>query len=280
MTARRLIPFCKMHGAGNDYVFVDGFRAPLPSDPARFSRMVSDRHFGIGSDGLVLLLPGSGSNGGNGDKSDDRSEDDDRSAGGNDSENRRVADVLMRMWNADGSEGLMCGSAVRCVALLMALNGRCRQSCRIETASRTVDVRIDDVRRPTFVSEHGSPSAVTADNDNTALPGAFGMLTVDMGPPMLLQPNPQQIEIVVGPAEPTKLMFWDVSMGNPHAVVFVDRPSMETFRQLGPRLSTHSRFPEGTNAEFVCVRSATELAVSVWERGSGETMACGTGACA
>lgn len=203
------IPFIKMHGLGNDYIYVDCF---CPETAARIAkinladlaRRVSDRHFGIGSDGLVLILPS------------------------------KEADAKMRIFNADGSEAEMCGNAIRCVAKYLYENSICQsEHMQIETLAgiRLVTLQV--------------------------LFGKIIQATVNMGKPLI---QPASIHTGIAP-----IGYTAVNMGNPHAVFFCD---------------TVPQLPTNTNVEFVHVRNTKEIDVRVIERGSGETLACGTGACA
>ena len=219
------LPFVKMHGLGNDYVYFDCFQAATAeimakTDLSALARRVSDRHFGIGSDGLVLILPA------------------------------EEADARMRMFNADGSEAQMCGNAIRCVGKYLYESGICaKPELRIVTLSglKTLSLHIDN--------------------------GAVESVTVNMGIPEI---RPDTFSL-----DGTALDFMFVNMGNPHAVFFRDTPvSTEELHTLGPKIETHPHFPEGTNVEFACVRNEREIDMRVWERGTGETMACGTGTCA
>ena len=221
----KILPFIKMHGLGNDYVYIDCFpeetaKRIAKADLSALARRVSDRHFGIGSDGLVLILPS------------------------------KEADVQMRIFNADGSEAQMCGNAIRCVGKYVYESGICpRSTLTVETraGNRLLTLRIKD--------------------------GKVSSVTVNMSVPQIKQDS------LVLDADPLGFTF--VNMGNPHAVFFRKKLlSEEELAVLGKRISTHPSFPEGTNVEFVSVRSAHELDVQVWERGSGITLACGTGACA
>jgi diaminopimelate epimerase len=211
--------FSKMHGCGNDYVYVDGFRESV-GDPPALSRRVSDRHFGVGSDGLILLLPS------------------------------RKADVRMRMYNADGSEAEMCGNGVRCVAKLAYEAGHARKTEIAVEVGREGATRVLPIR----VSVSGD--RVTA-------------ARVDMGRPEVAAAE-ETVEGVRG---------LRVSMGNPHFVIF-DEPSDANVLGKGPSLERASAFPNRSNIEFARPEGATAIRLRVWERGSGETMACGTGACA
>lgn len=226
-----VIPFTKMHGIGNDYVYVDCFNQVV-ADPAALARRVSPRHTSIGADGLILICPST------------------------------VADCRMEMYNADGGRGEMCGNGIRCVAKYAYDHGRARVNpMRIET-----DAGIRDI---------------VLDLDGGVARGA----TVDMGEPILDGPRiPAAAE---GRIVDTDLAVGDrtyritcVSMGNPHCVVFVDDPGILDLPAIGPRFEKHPFFPKGVNTEFVRVNSDTSLTMRVWERGSGETAACGTGACA
>lgn len=234
--------FTKMQGAGNDYIYVDGFSETPPENPGRLAVKIADRHFGVGGDGLVLVLP---------------SECD-------------GADARMRMFNSDGSESEMCGNAIRCVGKLLYDRGICRENTvRIETGKGILTLEL--------FPENGK--VVRA--------------RVDMGPPIL---DPAEIPTTLrhggdptstAPVVNEKLRLDGlaipvccVSMGNPHCVVFVDRLDDDWVLKVGPRIETHEAFPRRVNAEFIVVESPTELRMRVWERGTGETLACGTGACA
>ena len=227
MNADRPLRFAKMHGAGNDYVYVAARDGPLPDDLPGLARALSHRNAGVGGDGLILVLP--------------------PEAGG---------DVRMRMFNADGSEGRMCGNGVRCVAKLAADRGLVpadAQAVVVETASgpRRVGLLRDD---------HGR-----------VVGGR-----VDMGRPEL---GPAAVGLVGDPpAEAGQLTF--VSMGNPHAVAFVDDLAAIDLPRLGPLVATNPAFAEGINAHFVQILAPDRLRIAHWERGSGPTLACGTGACA
>jgi diaminopimelate epimerase len=225
--------FTKMQGAGNDYVYVDCFRSPIPENPAELARKVADRHFGIGGDGLILIMPS------------------------------READARMRMFNADGSESEMCGNGVRCVAKYVYDHGIARKpTLRIETGrgvlSLALVVRKDRVERVRV--DMGEP-ILAPDEIPTTLPGApvvNAELTVDG----------------------RKLQVTCVSMGNPHCITFVDELNDDWVFRVGSKVEVDPHFPRRVNAEFVQVISPNEVRMRVWERGSGETLACGTGASA
>ena len=209
--------FTKMHALGNDYVYVDGFRDPLPADPAAAAVKVSRFHTGIGSDGLILIEPCEG------------------------------YDARMRIFNADGSEAEMCGNGLRCVAKYLHDEGHAKDPViRVLTGAglRTAQVLPD------------------------------GTVRAGMGMPLLLG----SLSLTVPNAGP--LTFYRVSAGNPHAVTFDAYEEGSAFYEDGRAVETDRAFPEGTNVEFVRVSGENELDVRVWERGSGATLACGTGACA
>ncbi len=222
-----------MHGCGNDYVYVDCFAQTL-EDPARVARVVSDRHFGIGSDGLILIKPS--------DK----------------------ADFMMDMYNADGSRGKMCGNGIRCLAKYVYDHGLTdKTSISVETLS--------GVRHLELEVENGKVANVR----------------VNMGAPVL-RPDLIPADFPDGPVVARPLSAGGreyrvtcVSMGNPHCVVFMDEDvrSLE-LEKIGPAFEHHPAFPEGVNTEFANADGRGRLRMRVWERGSGETMACGTGACA
>ena len=225
--------FTKMHGAGNDYVYVNCFSERIPGDPAALAQAVSDRHCGIGADGLILICPS------------------------------EQADVRMRMFNADGSESEMCGNGVRCVAKYVYDHGLSRQNpLRIETGRGvlTLDLRLAEGRVDQVRVNMGSPILQSA-LIPTTLPG---------DPPVRARLD------VAG----RNLEVTCVSMGNPHCITYVDEISDDWVLRVGPQVERHPAFPRRVNAEFVHVLSPREVRMRVWERGSGETQACGTGACA
>jgi diaminopimelate epimerase len=231
--------FTKMHGIGNDYVYVNGF-AEAVVDPVSVAKKVSDRHFGIGSDGLILILPS------------DR------------------ADVRMRMFNADGSESEMCGNGVRCVAKYSFDHGLTRNNpMKVETGRGVLSLAL----------ELGADKKVR-------------QVTVNMGEPILeLAKIPvdrdklvkgtreHEYRLSVGPGN-EMLDATFVSMGNPHAVMFVADVKAIDLDRIGPSVENHKAFPRRINAHWVQVHSRGEVTMRTWERGSGITLACGTGACA
>ena len=224
--------FTKMHGCGNDYVYVNCFKEQV-DDPSKLAVQVSDRHFGIGSDGLILICPS------------------------------EQADFRMRMFNADGSEGKMCGNGVRCIAKYVydyGLTDKTRISIETKGGIKYLDLQVEN--------------------------GKVKTVKVDMGEPILNTkeiPVEWQKEKMIG--EKVKINGQEyemtcVSMGNPHAVVWVDDTASLPLEKIGPIFEKHAMFPERVNTEFVQILNKKEVNMRVWERGSGETLACGTGACA
>lgn len=238
--------FTKMHGIGNDYVYVDGAREKL-ADPAGVARFVSDRHFGIGSDGLILINPSD------------------------------VADFEMEMYNADGSRGKMCGNGIRCVGKYVSDHHMTQKDeITVETLA--------GIKHLKLFKENGK----------------VNLVRVDMGTPIL---QPEQIPVDVnafGGIHTTHLEPYGdiileteiplkeslsmkgtcVSMGNPHCVVQVSDVAGYDVSGIGPLFEHNPLFPEGVNTEFIHVTDRRNISMRVWERGSGETWACGTGACA
>ena len=233
--------FTKMQGAGNDYVYVDCFHERLPDDPAELARRVSDRHFGIGGDGLILICPPKAA----------------------------AADARMWMFNADGSEAEMCGNGIRCLAKYVHDHGICpKETLKIETAAGvlSLDLEVVDGRTERVRVDMGEP-ILEPERVPTTLPGNSEL----DGNPVVQTP----LEI-----DGHSLRVTCVSMGNPHAIIYVDEPTDHWVLDIGPKLEVDAHFPNRTNAEFVQVISPTEVRMRVWERGSGETLACGTGATA
>jgi diaminopimelate epimerase len=225
--------FTKMHGAGNDYIYVDAFAQPLPEDVAGTARAVSDRHFGVGADGLIFICP-----------ADD-------------------ADAEMRMYNADGSYAEMCGNGIRCVAKYVYDHGIARRdTLAITSGGRRyeLDLSLRDGRVERVRVDMGEPILRAADIPTT-LPGD--------------PPTDVPFEIAG-----RRLAVTCVSMGNPHCVAFVDEANDELVLGVGPKIEVDPRFPRRTNVEFVEVLNRETARQRTWERGSGETLACGTGACA
>jgi diaminopimelate epimerase len=229
--------FTKMHGAGNDYVYVDCFSQPVPNDIPELARRISDRRFGVGSDGLILICPS------------------------------ERGDAEMRMFNADGSYGEMCGNGMRCVAKYVYDHGiQRRDTLKIESAGRMLSLDLSVVR------------------------GKVEQVKVDMGEPILI---PAKIPTTLcppgGPDGPTIDMPVSIGgrefnvncvlLGNPHCVVFVDEITDDWVLGIGPKIEVDAHFPKRINVEFAKASSRKDLHQRTWERGSGETLACGSGAC-
>ena len=224
--------FTKMHGLGNDYVYVNCFEEKIDNPPA-VARFVSDRHFGIGSDGLIMINPS------------------------------KTADFEMEMYNADGSRGEMCGNGIRCVAKYVydyGLTDKTQISVETLGGIKYLDLTVED--------------------------GKVSLVKVDMGKPELeadLIPIISEREQVID--EPIEVdgkeyHMTGVSMGNPHAVIYVDDVKGLDMEKIGPKFENHERFPKRINTEFVHCIDRQTVEMRVWERGAGETLACGTGACA
>ncbi len=225
--------FTKMHGIGNDYVYVNCFEETV-ENPSEVSKFVSDRHFGIGSDGLILIKPS------------------------------EVADCYMEMYNADGSRSAMCGNGIRCVAKYIYDYG----------LTDKTEVDVDTAAGIKHI-------VLTIEN------GKVAKACVDMGEPILkpeLVPVVGEGEILVDEpimVDEQEYHMTCVSMGNPHAVVFLDEDIKNLeIEKIGPKFENHERFPERVNTEFMNVLDRSTMNLRVWERGSGETWACGTGTCA
>jgi diaminopimelate epimerase len=223
--------FTKMQGAGNDYIYVDCVRQPAPKNLAALAKAISDRHFGVGGDGLILIGPS------------------------------ERADARMRMFNADGSEAEMCGNGIRCVAKFVYDHGIAKKtSLTIETGRGILALDLE------------------------VAGGKVNRVRVDMGEPIL---ESAKIPTTL-PGDPpvnSRLPAYDltvtcVSMGNPHCIAFVEEITDHLVLGVGPKVEIDPAFPRRVNVEFVKVNRRDDVAVRVWERGSGETLACGTGACA
>lgn len=237
--------FTKMHGCGNDYIYVDGSREQIPAEKKpELVRRLSDRHFGIGGDGVIFINPS------------------------------LEADFEMEMYNMDGTRAEMCGNGIRCVAKFVYDKGLTAQnSIRIVSCGKVKHLELN--------VENGKVSTVR----------------VNMGPPILKAGEIPVIindtavangcvanreEVISDPIEAGGKIYkmTCVSMGNPHAVVFVEDVSSLELEKIGPLFENHARFPNRTNTEFVKVIDQETIEMRVWERGTGETLACGTGACA
>ena len=224
--------FTKMHGIGNDYVYVNCFEETV-KDPSAVAKFVSDRHFGIGSDGLILIKPS------------------------------EIADCEMDMYNMDGSQGAMCGNGIRCVAKYVYDYGIVKKT-NISVATKSGVKYLD----------------LTVEN------GKVSTVKVNMGAPIL---KASQIPVIADTDQVINASFevrreyyhvTAVSMGNPHAVVYIDDVDNLRIEKIGPYFEHHSAFPDRVNTEFVKVIDNHTVQMRVWERGAGETLSCGTGACA
>ncbi|HEY1685334.1 MAG TPA: diaminopimelate epimerase [Tepidisphaeraceae bacterium] len=228
--------FTKMHGLQNDYVYVNGFEERV-NDPPALARAISHRHTGVGSDGMILILPS------------------------------QKADVRMRMFNADGSEGEMCGNGIRCLAKYVFDRGIAKSNpLKVETGRGVLNLQLQ-----------------------TGRDGKIEQVTVNMGEPVLELPKipfdiehavrtkvPHTYRITTGPGYEVEVI--PVSVGNPHAAIFVDDVSKVSLEEIGPVIEHHKSFPKRVNAHWVQVVNENEIIMRTWERGSGITLACGTGA--
>ncbi len=229
-----LIKFTKMHGCGNDYVYINGFTEKIASeDKPEMVRFMSDRHFGIGGDGVIFINPS------------------------------EEADFEMEMYNADGSRSEMCGNGIRCVAKFVYDKGLTKNK-------KITIISAGQVKYLDLTVENGKVSKVR----------------VNMGMPILV---PEQIPVIAEGQqvvnEPivvkgNEYRMTCVSMGNPHAVVFAEDVANMPLESVGPYFENHERFPRRVNTEFVEVENRNTVFMRVWERGTGETLACGTGCCA
>ena len=239
MKGKKEIPFIKMHGIGNDYIYIDTIGKETPEylkeeNLPDLSRKISERHFGVGSDGLILILPSD------------------------------IADFRMRIFNADGSEAKMCGNGVRCVGkYVYDLGFTNKKSITIETNSgiKTLELINGDKEVESVIVDMGSPF--------------FKRSQI----PAVGEPDSIMEEVEMESAD-KKFKITGVGMGNPHGVTFMDDLSNLNLEKIGPSLENNSLWPHRANIEFVKVINHDEIEIRVWERGSGETMACGTGACA
>ena len=231
--------FTKMHGLGNDYVYINGFEHDV-ADPAALAVRIADRHFGVGGDGLILVLP--------------------PQPGVN-------ADVRMRMFNNDGSEAEMCGNGIRCVCKFAHDRGlTTAHPIRVETGNGVLILNYQ-------TNGDGKVYAVTVDMGEPILEPA----AIPVDPSRMRRTDqPQTFELTVGGERYTATC---VSMGNPHAVIYIDGTA-EDWRTRGRAIERHPAFPNKVNVHFVHVESPERVRVWHWERGTGETLACGTGACA
>lgn len=242
------VRFTKMEGCGNDYVYISGFEYPLdPAQKPEIVKRLSDRHFGIGGDGVIFINPS------------------------------KIADFEMEMWNADGTRGEMCGNGIRCVGKFVYDKGMTQdKEITVESFGKVKYLTL-------FTEECGGKELVTS-------------VRVNMGEPILDAPSipvvadasPVVAESIHIPIEGIgeygesdgDYEMTCVSMGNPHAVVYIDSTDDLQIETIGPLFENHSRFPNRTNTEFVQIIDREHVKMRVWERGSGETLACGTGCCA
>ena len=226
------LKFTKMHGIGNDYIYFNCFKEKI-DDPEALAIRLSDRHFGVGGDGIIMIMPS------------------------------EAADFRMRMFNADGSEGKMCGNATRCIGKYVYDRGLTdKTDITLETLS--------GIKKLHLSVKDGAVETVSVD---------MGKAVLDAPKIPVLAKTPRVIgePVHIAGGEPT---ITCVSMGNPHCVVFTDGIDDMPLEQIGPKFENYPIFPERVNAEFVEAVDAKTLRMRVWERGSGETWACGTGACA
>lgn len=227
-----------MHGAGNDYVYVDCFSNDVPHDPESLAVAIANRRTGVGGDGLILIRPSD------------------------------VADARMQMFNADGSESEMCGNGIRCVAKYLYDHDIClKKRMKIETGAGilALELSVENGTVQQVRVDMGEP-ILAASEIPTLLGGASGMANQVVNVPLSVDGHEFQVTCV--------------SMGNPHCIIFVDQATDDWVLGVGPKIESDARFPAKVNIEFVEVKSPTEVHQRTWERGSGETLACGTGASA
>jgi diaminopimelate epimerase len=227
------IEFTKMHGLGNDYLFIDAQHCPV-DDPAELSRAMSHRHLGAGADGIILVMPGEGE-----------------------------ADFAMRIFNADGSEAETCGNGIRCFAKYVYERGMIAKTDFViltGAGPNRVELRLEDGLVQSVRSNMGSPRF-----DRTEIP--------------MVGPSGRVIEEKLAIPDQTFAVTC-VNIGNPHAVIFVDDATTVPLAEIGPQIENHPSFPQRTNVEFVTAQDRDNIVMRIWERGSGITMASGSGSCA
>ena len=242
------VRFIKMEGCGNDYVYISGFDFPLdPAQKPELVKRLSDRHFGIGGDGVIFINPS------------------------------QIADFEMEMWNADGTRGEMCGNGIRCVGKFVYDKGLTQdKEITVESFGKVKYLTL-------FTEEADGKEAVTSVRVNMGEP-----ILDAPGIPVVADVSPVVAESIHIPVEGIgdcgesggDYEMTCVSMGNPHAVVYIDSMDDLQIETIGPLFENHSRFPNRTNTEFVQIIDPEHVKMRVWERGSGETLACGTGCCA
>lgn len=246
--------FTKMHGAGNDYIYINCFEETVQS-PSELAIKLSDRHFGIGADGLILIMPSD------------------------------TADCFMDMYNADGSRGKMCGNGIRCVGKYIYDHDIAKKPVvKIDTLSgiKTLTLQIENDKAVAATVEMGAPILDAPLIPTTLLEGG-PIVDLPVRLPGFYDADGSRY---IGPdvselgSSPMELNLTCVSMGNPHAVIVVDDPAAFPVRRIGSYIEKHPAFPEGVNVHFISVSDPSHITIRTWERGSGETLACGTGNCA
>ncbi|VAX40241.1 Diaminopimelate epimerase [hydrothermal vent metagenome] len=233
---QKKLPFTKMHGTGNDYIFLDTITHDIPSNADQLAIAMSDRHTGIGADGLILIHPSS------------------------------VADARMQMFNADGSEAEMCGNGLRCVGKYLFDHNICRQkSLKIETLRGILNLSL--------VVEKNKVNEVCINMGKPIFDPAKIPTTLEGSPPV-------NVKLFDGEGFCDEILVTTLSMGNPHCVLFVEEFNDELVTSLGSKIEHHPAFPNRVNVGFAKIESPSQMQLRLWERGCGETLACGTGACA
>lgn len=246
------IRFTKMEGCGNDYVYISGFDHQIePALKPEIVKRLSDRHFGIGGDGVIFINPS------------------------------RIADFEMEMWNADGTRGEMCGNGIRCVGKFVYDKGLTDQK----------EITVESFGKVKYLTLYTEGTDDPAGSGYSKKKEQVASVRVNMGAPILeageipvlAQASPvvqDPIRIPAAPSGSSMYRMTCVSMGNPHAVVYIDSTDALEIEKVGPLFEHHERFPNRTNTEFVQILDREHVKMRVWERGSGETLACGTGCCA
>ncbi|MGI6039604.1 MAG: diaminopimelate epimerase [Clostridiales bacterium] len=246
--------FTKMHGTGNDYIYIDCFEEKV-DNPEELAVLLSNRNFGIGADGLILIQPS------------------------------EKYDCFMDMYNADGSRGKMCGNGIRCVGKYIYEHGIARRdTVTVDTLSgiKTLSLDIDGDRVTSVTVEMGAP-ILEASLIPTTLRESGSIVDMPVRLPGLYDSEGSRYighdvsDLGICPME---LSMTCVSMGNPHAVIVVDDPLKFPVRRIGSYLEKHPSFPEGVNVQFISIQDENNITIRTWERGSGETLSCGTGNCA
>lgn len=241
--------FTKMHGIGNDYVYVDCFREKFPDQVAHLVQRMSDRHFGVGGDGVIFICPS------------------------------EVADARMRMFNADGSESEMCGNGIRCVAKYVYDHGiAAREQLKVETGAGVLELVLEvSGGKVARVRVDMGPPILEPEKIPVAIPGSGENRLVDVPLAGLIELDDADGWIAASGLEPRMTC---VSMGNPHVTLYCRDTAKVPLERVGPVLENAAIFPRRINVHFVSVASPSEVTMRTWERGSGITLACGTGASA